>query len=191
MADRLLGIPRHQAFELSLGLLVLEMRRLGPRKDRRELRPRIRRRHVDNAHRLNARLGWLDAEQGRGLTTLHAAPEFAFCSDDQVLVERIGVGLDLHPLAATGNHRKDRSPRRDDPHVVLQLRHMFFGGRFFRELPGQHEFGFEHVAAFDPTVEGRRHPRKGRMTAPLLDIGDDPPGIGLVPAPVLVWRARP
>ena len=32
MADRLLGILRHQAFELGLGLLVLEERRPGWRK---------------------------------------------------------------------------------------------------------------------------------------------------------------
>ena len=35
-----------------------------------------------------------------------------------------------------------------DPHVVLQLRHVFFGRRFFRKRPGQHELGFEHRATW-------------------------------------------
>src|SRR5207302_165934 len=39
MANRLLGIFRHQALKFRLGLLVLEMRRLGSREDRSELCP--------------------------------------------------------------------------------------------------------------------------------------------------------
>jgi hypothetical protein len=31
-----------------------------------------------------------------------------------------------------------------DPHVVLQLGHMFLCGSFLRKRPGQHEFGLEH-----------------------------------------------
>ena len=38
MADRLLGILRHQALELGLGLLVLDVGRAGPGKDAGELR---------------------------------------------------------------------------------------------------------------------------------------------------------
>ena len=73
----------------------------------------------------------------------------------------------------------------DHPHVVLQLRHVFFGRRFLGERPGQHELGFEHrTAALDPAVEGGRHPAERRMPDPTLDVGDDLPGIGLVPAPV-------
>src|ERR1700719_5133558 len=33
MADRLLGIPRHQSFKLGLGLFVFEMGTAGPGKD--------------------------------------------------------------------------------------------------------------------------------------------------------------
>ena len=98
-----------------------------------EFRPGIGRTHVDNAHRLDARLRRLDAEQGRGLAALDAAPEFPLGGDDEVLIERIGMGLDLDPFAAAGDHRKHRTAGRHDPHIVLQLRHVFLGGRFFRE----------------------------------------------------------
>ena len=40
----------------------------------------------------------LDAEQARGLAALDAAPEFPLGGDDEVLVERIGMGRDLDPL---------------------------------------------------------------------------------------------
>ena len=57
MADRLLGILRHQALELGLGLFVFEMGRPGPGKDAGEFRPGIGGAHVDDADRLDARLG--------------------------------------------------------------------------------------------------------------------------------------
>ena len=187
MADRLLGILRHQALEFGLGLFVLEMRRPGPGEDHGKLRPGIGRAHIDDAHRLNARLRRLDPEQSRGFAALDTAPELALRGDDQVLVERIGMGRDLDPLAAAGDHREDRSPGRHHPHVMLQLRHVLLGGRLLRERPGQHEFGFEYrAAAFDPAVERGRHPSERRMPDPPLDIRDDLPGIGLVPAPVEV-----
>jgi hypothetical protein len=56
-----------------------------------------------------------------------------FGSDDQVLVERIGMDLDLHPFAAPGDDREHGAARRDDPHIVLQLRHVFLSCGFFRE----------------------------------------------------------
>ena len=104
------------------------------------------------------------AEQGRGLAALDAAPEFPLGGDDQMLVERIGVGLDLDPLAAAGNDREHRTPRRNDPHVMLQLRHVFLGGRLFGKIPGQHELRLEHSAARPDAPVGRgRHPADGRM----------------------------
>jgi hypothetical protein len=39
MTDRLFGVLRHQAFELGLGLFMLEMRRAGAGKDPRKFRP--------------------------------------------------------------------------------------------------------------------------------------------------------
>ena len=72
-----------------------------------------------------------------------------------------------------------------DPHVVLQLRHMLFGGRLFRERPWQHELGFEHRAAgIDETVKGRSHPFDHGMLHPPLKIFDGIAGVSLVPAPI-------
>jgi hypothetical protein len=42
----------------------------------------------------------LDPEEARGLATLDTAPELPLGSNDKVLIERIGVGGDLHPFAA-------------------------------------------------------------------------------------------
>ena len=106
MADRLLRILRHQALKLGLGLLVLEVRVPGADKDAGELRPGIGGAHVDDANRLNPRLRRLDAEQARGLAALHTAPELPFGGDNEVLVERIGMGGDLDPFAAAGDHRE-------------------------------------------------------------------------------------
>ena len=133
MADRLLGILRHQALKFGLGLLVLEMRLPGANKDAGELRPGIRGAHVDDPHRLNARLWRLDPEQGWRLATFDTAPELPLGGDDEVLIERIGMGLDLDPLAAAGNDGEDRSSCRNHPHIVLQLRHVLLGGGLFRE----------------------------------------------------------
>src|SRR5208282_1281125 len=104
-----------------------------------------------------------------------------------MLIERIGMGCDFNPFAAAGDHRQHRRLGIDDPHIVLQLRHVFFGCGFLRERPWQHELCFEHGAAsFDATVEGRRHPADHRMLDVPLDVADDLTGIELVPAPVEV-----
>src|SRR6202050_2024248 len=62
VAGRFLGVLRHQALEFDLGLLVLDMSRAGPRKNRGALGPGIGRRHVDDPNSLDARLRWLHAE---------------------------------------------------------------------------------------------------------------------------------
>src|SRR5690242_19802656 len=91
MPDRLLGVLRHQAFEFSLGLLVLEMYSPGPRKDTGELRPRVGGVHVDNAYRLESRSWRFDPKQGRSLSTLNATPELALGGEDEMLIKRIGT----------------------------------------------------------------------------------------------------
>src|SRR5262249_9830813 len=54
---------------------------------------------------------------------------------------------------------------------MLDLGHILFGGRLFREGPGQHEFGFENGPnPFDDSVESCRHPWNGRMLHQALDI---------------------
>src|SRR5262249_7973016 len=81
-----------------------------------------------------------------------------------------------------------RRPRRHDPHIVLQLRHVFFGRRFFREQPREHEFGLEHrIAALHTAVESRAHPAQNGMSNIFLNIRDHLAGIGLIPAPVQVF----
>ena len=82
MPNRHLGIFRHQALQFGLGLLMLEMCLVSSRKDRGELRPSVRRTHVDNPHGFKPRFGRLDTEQLRLFATLDAAPEFALGGDD-------------------------------------------------------------------------------------------------------------
>jgi hypothetical protein len=102
MADRLPGILRHQVLELGLGLLVLEMRLPGVDEDAGVLRPGIGSAHIDDANGLNPRLRWFDAEKGRGLAALHAAPELPLSSDNEMLVERIGTApYVMTPLSHT------------------------------------------------------------------------------------------
>ena len=92
MADCLLRVLRHEAFQFSLGALVFEKCRVSSSKRAGEFCPGIGRAHIDNADRRNARLRRLDAEEGRGLAALDTAPELPFSGDNEVLVERIGMG---------------------------------------------------------------------------------------------------
>jgi hypothetical protein len=65
--------------------------------------------------------------------------EFPLSRNNQMLIEQIGMGGDLDPFVAAGDDRQDSASGRNDPHIVLQLRHVFFSRRDFRERPGQHE----------------------------------------------------
>src|ERR1019366_9610819 len=102
----------------------------GPRKDCGKLRPSIGGAHIDDTYCLDARSRRFNPEQGRGLTTLDAAPELPLRRNNQMLVEGIGMGLDLNPLTASCDHGKYRISSSHDPHVVLELRHIFFRRRF-------------------------------------------------------------
>jgi hypothetical protein len=71
---------------------------------------------------------------------------------------------------------------------MLQLRYVFLRGRFFRKVPGQHEFGFEHRAArLHTPIKCGSEPTDGRMTHMLLDIGDDLASIDFVPMPIEIF----
>src|SRR5215471_4753879 len=123
----------------------------------------------------------------RGLAAFNAPPELALGSDNEVLVERIGVSGDFYPLAAAGNYRKDGASSRHHPHIVLQLRHVFLGRGFFRERPGQHELGLkDRACGFNPAIQRNRHPSQRWMPDLPLDIGEDLPTISLIPAPIQV-----
>jgi hypothetical protein len=102
-----------------------------------------------------------------------------------VLVKRIGVGGDFHPLSTAGDHRQHRRPRSDHPHVVLQLGHIFLGGGLLRERPWQHEFGFEDRAGrLDPAVQGGAHPSDRWVPDLSLDVRDGLTGIRAEPAAI-------
>src|SRR5262245_39856695 len=78
MPDRLPGILGHQSFELALGPFVVEKGAPGAAEESGELRPGIRRAHIDDADGLDARPRWLGVDQVRSFSGLHAAPKFLF-----------------------------------------------------------------------------------------------------------------
>jgi hypothetical protein len=72
---------------------------------------------------------------------------------------------------------------------LLELRHVFLHGRFFRERPGQHEFGLEYgLCTLNPSIQRSRHPAQHGVADVALDILEDLPGPGLVPSPIEVLR---
>src|SRR6516165_2773888 len=108
-----------------------------------------------------------------------------------MLVKRIGMGCDLHPFATAGDNREDRASSRNGKHIMLELGHVFFRSRLFRERPRQHEFRLENrPGSFDPAVECSRHPPQRWMPNLRLHVRKDLAGIGLIPAPVQVLRRQ-
>ena len=185
MADRLLGVFRHQALELGFGPLCSRKAARVRAEYAGEFRPGIGRAHVDDPDSLDPRPRRLDAEQARRFAALHAAPELLLRGQQEVLVERIGRDADLDPFAAAGDDREHRQFGIGDPHVVLQLGHVFFGRALFGERPRQHELGFENrPGGLDHAVEGGGHPAHDRMLHPALDPSEDLAGVAFVPVPV-------
>src|SRR6516165_9163382 len=133
----LLGILGHQGFELAFGPFVVEKGLPGLAEERGELRPGVRRAHIDDADRLDTRARRLGVDQAGRFARLHAAPEFLFRRHEDAEIKWIHGNCDLHPFAATGDDGEHRCTQEGDPHVVLELRHVFFGGGFFREGPRQ------------------------------------------------------
>src|SRR5262249_55421341 len=80
------------------------------RKRASELRPGIRRAHIDDADGLDARPRRLSIDQVGRFARLHAAPELLFRRDQDAEIERIHGDWDLDPLAAAGDDRKHRGP---------------------------------------------------------------------------------
>src|SRR5260221_4762257 len=75
---------------------------------------------------------------------------------------------------------------------MLDLGHVLFGGRLFREGPGEHELRFENRSdPFDDPVKSRRHPRDGRMLHQTLDISDCSAAAALIPTSVEVLGGSP
>ena len=78
MPDGLLGVLRHQGLELALGPLMVEKGIPGVAEERGELRPGIRRAHIDDADGLDAGPRRLGIDQVGCFARLHAAPELLF-----------------------------------------------------------------------------------------------------------------
>jgi hypothetical protein len=89
----------------SWGINALSSGRLGSGEDIGEFCPGIAAAHIDTADSLDARPWRVHAEQGRGVTALHATPELPLGSDEEVLVEGIGIDFDFGPPPAAGNYR--------------------------------------------------------------------------------------
>ena len=93
--------------------------------------PGIQGAHVDRADCLDPWLRWFDPEEARRFAALDATPELSLGRGNEVLIERIGVGGDFDPFAPASDDREDRGPGRHHPHIVLELRHVFFGRGLF------------------------------------------------------------
>ena len=144
MAEGFLGVLGHQSFELGLGPFVVEKGGTGGAEEAGELRPRIGLAHVDHPDRFDPRPRRFDAIGTRRVASLNAAPEPVLRRHQKVLVEGVGGYGHLDPFTSAGDDRQRRRSGVGHPHVVLQLGHMLFRRRLFRERPRQHELGLEH-----------------------------------------------
>ena len=64
---------------------------------------------------------------------LHAAPEPLFGRHQDAEIERVHGDFDLDPFTAAGDDREHRGPQVRDPHIVLDLGHVFLSGGLFGE----------------------------------------------------------
>src|SRR6516165_12218699 len=78
VSDGFPGILGHQGFELAFGPFVVEESTMGVAEERREIRPGIRRTHIDDADCLDARPRRLGIDEMGRFAGLHAAPELLF-----------------------------------------------------------------------------------------------------------------
>src|SRR5262249_20335370 len=187
--DGLSGILGHQGFELAFGPFVVEKGTPGAAEERRELPPGIRRTHIDDADGLDAGPRRLGEDEVGDFASLHTAPEFLFRRHEDAEIKWVHGNRDLHPFAPARDDREHRGTQVGDPHVVLELRHVLFGGCFFRERPRQHELGLEHcLHALHDSIQGGYHPRYCGMTDPALHVADPPAGVALIPGAIELFR---
>src|SRR6516165_5465999 len=76
--DGLPGVLRHQRFELAFRSFVVEKGTPGVSEERGQLRPGIRRTHIDDADGLDARPRRLGQDEVGGFARLYTTPEFLF-----------------------------------------------------------------------------------------------------------------
>src|ERR1039457_2587910 len=87
MAEGFLGILRHQDFEFSSSLLMVQEGRAGLAKHPRQFGPGIGSAHINDPHRCNPRPWWFRPKEARGLATFHTPPELLFRGQQQMLVK--------------------------------------------------------------------------------------------------------
>src|SRR5215469_11122631 len=104
MADCLFGILRDESLELRSRTLMLQKGLPGATEDSGEFRPGIRGAHIHDPDCFDPRLQWLNSKEARGLTTFNTTPELALRGNNQMLIERIGMGGDFDPFATAGDH---------------------------------------------------------------------------------------
>src|SRR5436190_6836994 len=110
MPDRLLSVLRHQGPKLALCALVIEKGFPGVAEDRCELRPRIRRAHIDDADALNARPWRLGHDEVRDFAGLYAAPELLFRRHQNGVIERVHRNGVLYPFVSAGDDGEHAAP---------------------------------------------------------------------------------
>src|SRR6266851_5255232 len=192
MPGGLFGILGHQLLQVGLGALVLLIGRAGAAVGGGELRPAVGGTHVNDPDRFQSWSWRLDTEQARRLAVPDAAPELLLCGQKEMLVQRIGMDREFDPLPSPRDDRQNGRPGIGDPHIVLKLRHVLFGSRFFGERPWQHKLGLKYRAArINQAVQRCRHPFDDRMLDPALYVLDGLTGVALIPAPIEVFRDSP
>src|SRR5262249_24656939 len=130
----------------------------GVAEERCELRPRVRRAHVDDADGLDARPWRLCHDEVRDLAGLDAAPELLFRRDQNGEIKRVHWYGDLDPFAAAGNDG-ETEVRKWVTHMLCWTRHVLFSRRLLGKRPGQHKLGLEHgFRAFHNPIQGGRDP---------------------------------
>ena len=87
--ERLLGILGPQGFELAFGPSVVEKGTPGVAEEHGELRPGIRRAHIDDADGLDARPRRFGIDEMGRFAGLHAAPELLFRRDEDTQIKRV------------------------------------------------------------------------------------------------------
>src|SRR5829696_7261140 len=104
MAIGFLGVLRHERLELALSLLMLDIGWSRSAVDSGELGPGVRFAHVRHPDRFDAGPG------ARGLAGFDAAPELLLGGEQKVLIERVGVDLDLDLLPSACDGGENRAP---------------------------------------------------------------------------------
>src|SRR6476619_4952285 len=100
MPDSLLGVLRHQGLEFAFRPLVVEKSLPGGAEQCCEFRPRVRRAHIDDADRLNARPWRLSIDEMGRFAGLDTAPELLFRRHQNAKIKWVHGDGDLDPFAA-------------------------------------------------------------------------------------------